>query len=210
MLGLLQWGCSTGAVLEDDPKALYEDAESDIESDRYQLALDKLRTVKNKFPYSKYSIKAKLRMADVYYLQENYLEAAALYEVFKDLHPKHHKVPYALYRIGESYLNDVPDLVARDLTSAHKAIEAYSNFLYQFPNDENSKQAREKINILKNKLAEKEMYIGKFYYTWEKYLSAKNRFEKVIALYPETSQAEDAKKRLAKTEKKLSEEESDD
>ena len=46
-----QTGCSGKEINESDPASVYNDAEEDIENDRFQLALDKLRKVKNKFPY---------------------------------------------------------------------------------------------------------------------------------------------------------------
>ena len=63
-----------------------------------------MKTIKNKFPYSNYATEAQLKIADVYYMQESYGEAAVAYEAFRDLHPKHEKVPYAMFRIGEVLL----------------------------------------------------------------------------------------------------------
>ncbi len=57
-LCLQLWGCSGKSVDENDPKALFEDAEESIKGDQYQIAIDKLRMIRNKFPYSKYSIEA--------------------------------------------------------------------------------------------------------------------------------------------------------
>ena len=74
---------------EGDPTSIFKAAGEDIESDRFQLALDKLRMVKNRFPYSKFSVLAQLKIADVYFLQESFTEAAAAYETFGDLYPKH-------------------------------------------------------------------------------------------------------------------------
>src|SRR6476619_147606 len=101
-------GCSGKAIDENDPAALYKDAEDDIKNDHYQIAIDKLRSIRNKFPYSKYAVDAQLRLADVYFLQEDFAEAAAAYETFRDLHPKHEKTSYAMFRIGKSYYKDSP------------------------------------------------------------------------------------------------------
>src|SRR5437870_1063058 len=82
-------GCSGKAIDENDPGALYGEAEEDIKNDHYQIAIDKLRAIKNKYPYSKFAVDAQLRIADVYFLQESWGEAATSYEAFRDLHPKH-------------------------------------------------------------------------------------------------------------------------
>ena len=123
------WGCSGKSTTENDPASIYKDAEDDIQNDRFQLATDKLRILKNKFPYSNYAVDAQLRLADVYFLQESWAEAAANYESFRELHPKHPKVAYAMFRAGKSYYSDSPGNIARDLSPASKALDAYNDFL---------------------------------------------------------------------------------
>src|SRR5689334_8254387 len=95
---LMSSGCSSSKIDPNDPALLFRDAQEEIESEHYLLALEKLRSIRNKFPYSKYAVDAQLRIADVYYLQELYAEAAGSSESFKDLHPTHEKAHYASYR----------------------------------------------------------------------------------------------------------------
>jgi outer membrane protein assembly factor BamD len=204
LLGVLQvshFGCSGKSVEDGDPSELYKEAEEDISSDHYQLAVDKLKVIKNKYPYSKFALDASLRLADVYFLQESFTEAALAYESFRDLHPKHERVPYAMFRVGKSYYNDIPSAVSRDLTPATKAQDAYNDFLRRFPNDPNAPEARKDWADIRRQLAEKELYIANFYYKRHFYDSAKNRFEKLLQLYSDTPTAEEAKDKLAKIEK---------
>lgn len=196
-------GCAGSAVSENDPAALMQDAEEDIKGDHFQLALDKLRSIKNKFPYSKYSLEAQLRMADVYFMQEAFPEAAAAYESFADLHPKHEKVPYALFRAGKSYLMDSPDLAARDLTSAQKAVDAYTEFLRRFPQSPDATGAKEDVIRLRNQLAEKELYVGNFYFKRSGFRAAKLRYQKVLELFPESEAAKEAKEKLSGIDDKI-------
>jgi outer membrane protein assembly factor BamD len=189
-------GCSGKSVDENDPGALMKDAEEDVKSDHYSIALDKFREVKNKYPYSKFALEAQLRIADIYYMQESYGEAAAAYEAFKDLHPKHEKVSYAMFRAAKSYFKDIPDPIARDMTPATKAMDAYNDFLRRFPADANAAEARGDLAKTRNLLAQKELYVGDFYYKREFYDSAKPRYEKILALYPDTETATAAKDKL--------------
>lgn len=195
-------GCSSVPVDESDPASLYRDAEEEIKSDHYQIAIDKLRVIKNKFPYSKYAVDAQLRIADVFFLQESFAEAAASYESFRDLHPKHEKTPYAMYRIAKSYFNDSPTNVARDLTPAKRALDAYQDFLRRFPNAPEINTAKTDIAEVRRLLADKELYVGEFYYKRDFYDSAKSRFEKTVELYPETEAAKTAQEKLKKIEEK--------
>lgn len=191
----LAGACSTGSINDNDPEALFKEAQSDIESDRYQLALDKLKIVRSKFPYSSYSTLAQLRIADVYFMQESFIEAAHSYQTFRDLHPKHDQVAYAMFRVGESYEQDIPSKLARDLTSAYKALDAFGEFLQRFPNDPKSAEARNKVQEIRGRIAQKELYIAEFYEHWDEPGSAYGRYRKIEKVYPDTPVIQKAQKR---------------
>lgn len=191
-------GCSGKSVDESDPAVMYKDAEDEISSDHYQIAIDKFKTIRNKFPYSKYAVDAQLRIADVYFLQESYPEAAAAYETFRDLHPKNEKIEYALFRIAKSYYKDIPDPIARDMATAQKAVDAYKDFLKRYPSVSESEEARKDLSDSRFKLAQKELYIADFYFKRAFYSSAKMRYQKIIELYSDTPTVTVAKRKLDK------------
>jgi len=204
LLGLLQlahFGCSGKSVENGDPAELFKQANDDISSDHFEMAIDKLKIIKNKYPYSKYAVDASLRLADVYFMQEDYTEAALAYESFRDLHPKNPKVDYAMFRIGLSYYNDAPSNVARDLSPDRKAEDAFNDFIQRFPGDPNAAEARKDLGDARANLAKKELYVGNFYYKRHFYDSAKGRYEELLSLYPETPPANEAREKLAKIEK---------
>lgn len=185
-------GCSGKKVDDNDPASLLADAEGDIAADHYSVALEKLRMIKTRFPYSAVAITATLRIADVYFLQESFAEAAASYELFRDLYPKHEKVAYAMLRIGKSHLKDMPTNVARDLTAGYRAQEAYEAFLRRFPKADESDEARKDLEQIRALLAEKELSIGKYYVRLGYKYSARPRLKKTIATYPDTPAAKEA------------------
>ena len=196
LLATLLPGCAGKAVNENDPKEMYEDADQDVQGDRYLLALDKLRVIKSKFSYSNYGALAQLRIGDVYFLQESYPEAAASYEAFSELYPKHEKASYAIFRAGEAYFKDIPSTIARDLHSAESAVRALSQYLSRYPGGEYSARAEEMKSGAYNKLAEKELEIARFYIKRKKPASARQRLEKIIDLYPGTATANTARNLL--------------
>lgn len=199
-------GCATEEINADDPASLMKDAEEDIESSRYILALEKLQNIKNKHPYAKEATQAQLRIADVYFLQDNYAEAAATYEAFRDLHPKHPKIGYAYFRVALSHFNDIPGNHARDLTPALRAEAAFDEYLYRFSKDEFSEEARAKRSECRNILAGKEIYIADFYYKRKHWEAARGRYQKVVSTYGDTSFVDHAQKRLKDLEGKSEEE----
>lgn len=191
------FSCSGAPIDENDPAQLLADAEADIQAEHYLVALEKMRGLKNRFPYSKHAVEASLRIADIYFLQESFTEAALSYEAFKDLHPKHEKVAYAMFRQGVSYYKDIPSTIARDMTSGHKAIEAFEAYLQRFPKATEAADAKKYVLEIRNLLAQKEMYVAYFYFRREYYSSAKPRYEKIVENFPDTTSIDEAKKKLA-------------
>ena len=198
--------CSGKKIDESNPQELYKDAEEDITDKRYAMALDKLKALKNKFPYSHLATQSKLRIADVYFDEESYIEAAASYESFRDMHPKHEKADYVIFRIGESYFQQLPGGVDRDLGPATKAIDAFRELLGLYPKSEYIETAKKHLSEATEKQAGKEKYIADFYYIREMYDSAAGRYEKMAARFPDTDSAQYAYWRwadsLLKQEKK--------
>lgn len=179
--------CSGKKVDENNPQELYKDAEEDINDKHYVMALDKLKSLKNKFPYSHLATQAKLRIADVYFLEESYIEAAGAYESFRDMHPKHEKADYVLFQIGESYFNELPGGHDRDLTPASKAIDSYRELVTIYPKSQYVEKAKQHLNESTEKLAEKEKYVADFYFIRDMFDSAASRYEKITTRFPGTS-----------------------
>ena len=186
-------GCASKGVNESNPKEMYDDANQDIENDRYLLALDKLRVVKSKFSYSNYGALAQLRIGDVYFLQDSFTEAAAAYETFTELYPKHDKAAYALFRTGESYFKDIPSTIQRDMKSAESAISTFTLYIKKYPAGDSIEKAKDMKGQAYNKLAEKELEIAKFYIRRKKADAAKLRLQKILDQYGEAKVAPEAK-----------------
>lgn len=195
-------GCSSAEIKDDDVAALFKDAESDASSSRFQIAIDKFRAIKSKFPYSKFAVEAQLKIADIYFQQESYAEAAAAYEAFKDLHPKHEKVAYAMFRTGKAHFNDAPENVARDLGGATRAVTAYNEFLRRFPSAPEAEEGKKDLAEMRDRLAKKEMYIAGFYMKQNLRDSALPRLQKIVELYPDTPTATEAKAKVEEIREK--------
>src|SRR5690606_9943092 len=149
---------------ETEAEVIFKEAQALVDDGRYLLATEKLNTVRSKFPYSFYATHAELLLADVQFKQENYTEAAASYILFRDFHPKHEKSDYVLWKIAESFYNQLPDTYDRDLSAANESIKYYREMLRIYPNSQYSQNAQEKINRCEQLLRDKEQYIADFYF----------------------------------------------
>lgn len=178
-------GCSSADKIDPStPEGAYKLAEEYEKDERYEEAVGKYSDVKNKHPYSRYAVLAELKIADVHFLREAYIEAQYAYQTFKELHPKHPRIDYVTFRLGLSYFNQLPDTIDRDLSLAEKAVLFFDEVLTSYPQSEHVKEATEKKAAARRMQAEKELYIAKFYAKKKQHDSALGRFEWMLKTYP--------------------------
>ncbi|MFT6604810.1 MAG: outer membrane protein assembly factor BamD, partial [Bacteriovoracaceae bacterium] len=106
-----------------EAEVLYKEAQMLVDDGRYLMATEKLNSLRSQFPYSYFATHAELLQADILFDQENFVEAAAAYILFKDFHPRHKKISYVVWRIAESFNNQRPASYDRDLSPLYEAIK---------------------------------------------------------------------------------------
>ena len=163
-----------------EAEILYKEAKELMDEERYILATEKINQLKNQYPYSYYATPAELMLADILYKQENYVEAAAAYLLFRDFHPRHEKIPYVIFQIAESFYLQLPDTDDRDLEPAFEAIKFYREIITKYPDSPEVKKAKKKINECKQRLNNKEQYVADFYFKTESYDAALWRYQDIL------------------------------
>src|SRR5690349_560066 len=102
--------CAAAAVRQGDaPEDYYKEGMEDLKKELWPEAAAAFTTLKQKFPYSKYAALAELRLADVKFGSDKFLEAIDAYKLFVQYHPNHEEVPYALYREALSHYKELPE-----------------------------------------------------------------------------------------------------
>ncbi|OUR92864.1 hypothetical protein A9Q84_20335 [Halobacteriovorax marinus] len=163
-----------------EAEVLYKEAKDLIKDSRFILATEKLNTLRSQYPYSFFATHAELLQADVLFKQENYVESAAAYILFKDFHPKHKDLAYVIFRIAESFYKQIPDTFDRDLSSAFESMKYYRELLNFHSNSKFNQGAVDKIKLCEKMIVDKEQYIGDFYYRTEAYDAARYRYLSII------------------------------
>ena len=130
------FGCASDEKNADTPEGAFKIAKEYEDAERFEVAIQKYSDVKNKFPYSSYATAAELAIADVQYKRESYPEAQIAYQNFRDLHPKHQKIDYVVFRTGMSYYLQLPETIDRDLSLATDAIYSFNELIKSYPNSE--------------------------------------------------------------------------
>lgn len=189
---LLLSGCSsTRPEGKTDAEVLYKEAQELVKDKRYLLATEKLNQIKSKYPYSFYAKHAELLQANILFDQENYVEAAAAYVLFRDFHPKHEQLDFVTWRIAESYFNQLPSTFDRDLGPANEAIKYYQELTQKYPKYEKVAEAQGKIKKCQDMLKAKDKYIADFYFKTSVYDAAKYRYRDILSLYPDDQELKD-------------------
>lgn len=156
-----------------EAEILYKEAEELMGAERYILATEKLNLIKTQHPYSFYATPAELLQADILFLQENYIESAAAYLLFRDFHPRHEKIPYVVFRIAESYYKQIPDTIDRDLEPALESLKYYDEVIQKYGDSSYRTEAEQRIVKAKGMLREKDQYIADFYFKTKEYSAAR-------------------------------------
>ncbi len=182
---LLLAGCASDEEGKSRTEAelLYNEATQLMEDGRYLQATEYLNQIRSQHPYSYYATHAELKLADIYFLQENFIEAAAAYTVFRDLHPKHKQSSYVLFRIAESHYMQRPSSIDKDLEPCYGAIKYFAELLKKYPRSTYTKDSIKKINSCRDMIEGREKYIADFYFKTDHYSAARYRCLDVIKNY---------------------------
>jgi outer membrane protein assembly factor BamD len=186
-----------------EAEVLYREAVNLSDDGRNLVAIERLNLIKSKYPYSYYATHAELLLADILFRQENYVEAAAAYIMFRDFHPKHERISYVIWKIAESYYNQLPSTHDRDLSVAEEAIKYYNQLLVHYPKSDHVKQGKIKVEECWKMLRAQEQYIADFYFKTEVFDAAIYRYRLIIQNYKSGPEVEHSAARIIMSAHKL-------
>ncbi len=193
-------GEKTGKTAEEDFK---------IASDHYQdkswpEAQKAFERVRMKYPYSKYAALSELRIADLKFEQDKFIEAAEAYRQFVKMHPTHEDVDYAAFRIGLSSWKDAPSQFflfppdfEKDQAQVRGAVTAFQDFLKNYPSSKHAPEGQKLLAEARGKLAEHEWYVAAFYRKRDRWPAVAVRLEGLVRDYPGSKYEPEALLQLA-------------
>jgi len=186
------------AYVERPVEQLYTQATDRLERKRYPEAIALFEEVERQHPFTAWARRATLMKAFSYYQQNDYDESVTALDQFIALHPGNKNIPYAYYLKAMNYYERIRD-VGRDQEFTNNAVAALTDVVRRAPNTEYARDARLKLDLTRDHLAGKEMYIGRFYLRENKHIAAANRFKYVVSNYQTTSHVPEALHRLVET-----------
>ena len=185
-------GCGKEEMsLSDSAKADFMKAKAYIDAGNYTSANLFLEKFSTKHPYSQHIADAELLRIYAAFKDGEFILSETLATRFISSHPDHPNVSYAQYMLGMSYLNELVE-PQRDQTPTRQAVKAFEKLIHDYPTSEYAPEARLHLQNLNNKLAEHELYVGKYYFNHQRFVAAVNRFQEVVKSYQTTPAIEEA------------------
>ncbi len=178
-----------------DARELYETALTSLKNGNYQAAIKRLEALDLRYPFGAYSQQSQLDLIFAYHKHGDTASALSTADRFIRQNPRHPNVDYAYYMKGVvNFVSEVgffqemfsAKLSQRDASSARQAFEDFSELVRRFPDSHYIADARQRMIFLRNRLAEYEIHVAKYYMTREAYLAAANRAKYVVEHYPKT------------------------
>jgi outer membrane protein assembly factor BamD len=184
ILPLLFVSCSSKVTKKPEaPGVLYVEGMELMNKKKYDKAIEKFSAVKENYPFDPIADVAAVKLGDAYYAKKEYLLAGGVYADFITSHPDDDNVPYVLWQLADCYDKESLSM-DRDQSNVLKAIERLTFLKNRYPSSPYAAKADERLRDLMQKLADRELYVGDFYYRTGRFNAATLRLEYFLSRYP--------------------------
>jgi len=173
----------------------YKEGMSSLEEGDVLYAAKKFNEAETLFPQSIWAPKSSLMAAYAYYSQDYYGDAIEELLRFTKIYSKDKNIDYVYYLLGVCFYEQIVD-EKKDLQTILEAKKYFEIVVQNFPKTNYALDSRFKIDLIKDTLAAKEMYIGRYYFNKKKWIPAINRFKTVVNDYETTIYVAEALHRL--------------
>jgi outer membrane protein assembly factor BamD len=178
----------SAAPADPTAEALFAEGSRYLDEKKYARAIDVLQKLKTGHPFSPLLTETELKVADAYYLNQQYPEAITAFKEFHSLHPTNENIPFVILRLGQAHLDQFTS-VDRDQKNTEIAKGYFETVITNYPNSRQAPEAAEKLAKCIQYLSEHEFNVAFFYHQQEKYPAARDRFEEIVRKYKGTPTA---------------------
>ncbi len=194
-LSLFLASCSDEGFKDRPLDEVYNEAMDSMVSGYYVKAAETFEDVERQYPYNSWAKKAQVMAGYCYYKSQRHEQAVAVLDNFSKMHPAHELTPYATYLIGLIHYERVKD-PTRDHQTTEEAFKALDLHIKKFPRSVYAKDSKERISLLKELLAAKEIEVARQYQNEGSDISALGRFQTVIQKHRDSKYTPEAYYRI--------------
>ena len=180
----------------------YNEGLTALDNKDYMLAVKKFGEAEILYPQSIWAPRSALMTAYSYYVYERYFDTIFELERFLKTYPEHNRQNYAYYLLGLAYYEQIVD-EKKDLEPIINSKKYFQIIINEYPGSEYAADAEFKLDLIKEILAAKEMYLGRYYIEREKWIPAINRYKIILENYDDTIYVEEAIHRLVEIHYKV-------
>ncbi len=194
LAGLLLAGCGSreDRDLQSGADVLYERGQKSMSNNNFGNAIRYFEALEARYPFSNQSKQAQLDLIYAYYKDGQKEAAIDAATQFERENPTHPRVDYALYMRGLALFSGQSswyhrwfnqDLSKRPPRDVLESFSAFSQLLQRFPDSPYTPDARQRMIFLRNRLADHETHVARFYLDRGAYVAAINRAKYVMSTY---------------------------
>jgi outer membrane protein assembly factor BamD len=171
------------------PAALYDRAQKSMRSQDFTDAIRVYEALTARYPFTDQARQARLDIIYAYYRNREKESALDAADTFIRENPTHPRVDYAWYLKGLVDFERTPysverwlrvDLTERPPTTARKSFQAFRTVVDQYPKSAYAADARRRMLYLRNRLADYEMQVARYYVERKAWVAAAQRSKQTI------------------------------
>ncbi|MBS0579870.1 MAG: outer membrane protein assembly factor BamD [Proteobacteria bacterium] len=166
------------------PGEIYKRAHKSLEAYDFNSAIKQYEALTARYPFTDEARQARLDLIYAYYRAGEGESATDAAETFIRENPTHPRVDYAWYIKGLVDFDKPPnaieslfraDLSQRPPVNARKSFAAFKTVVEQYPKSEYAHDALQRMVYLRNRLANYEVHVARYYYKRGAYVAAAQR-----------------------------------
>jgi outer membrane protein assembly factor BamD len=186
---------------QSSPEVLYKKAKKSLDSYDYGTAIKTYEALTARFPFTDQARQARLDLIYAYYRAGEKESATDAADTFIRENPTHPRVDYAYYIKGlvdfERTANIIEKLFRVDLTqrppsTARKSFAAFRTVVEQYPKSEYAHDSLQRMIYLRNRLANYEVHVARYYMKRGAYVAAVQRAKGCVEQYDGAPAVKDA------------------
>lgn len=194
--------CAKPVGVDRDLSYYKSQGEEYIMAGKYKRAIESFENALIRAENPEDAAQVQLALADAYFAYKEYNDAIPVYEAYLEVYSNEAAADTAYLRLGLSHYKLI-NRTARDQTDTIAALKYFNLIKSRNPEMYEQYKLQDNIKFLRNRLASKELFIGKYYVRIRKWNPAILRYEYIIDNYSDTKYYEEAIYRLAKLLKKV-------
>jgi len=173
-------------------ETIYRDAQKALRDGQFEQAIKHYETLEARYPLGDYAQRAQLESAYAHYKYNEPDTALDTIDRFARMNPGSSELAYAYYLRGLVNFNRGSSIVDKvfprsisdlDTVRQKEAFQDFSRVVTRYPDSKYAQDAQQRLQFLRNTLADSEISVARYYMAREAWLAAFNRAEYAIRHY---------------------------